>query len=170
MQAIKLRAKAAKRRMSGLGLLVIDHLHIMGRPECAGRHGDTQAVTEMSAGVKAISKELGMPVLLLAQLNRGVEGREDKRPSAADLRQSGAIEQDADTIMFIYRKAFYTETREEVPKPRRRGDFADVVPTHLTGPDDQAEILFEKVRDGERGVEYLRYDAPRARFHEEGRA
>lgn len=169
IQAIRLRAKSAARRMGGLGLLAIDHLHIMGLPESAGRHGATQAVTEVSAGIKALSKELNVPVLLLAQLNRGVEGREDKRPGLADLRQSGAIEQDADTIMFIYRKSYYTETREDAPpKPRRRGDPGDDVSGYLEGPTDRAEILFEKVRDGERGVEYLRYDAPRARFWEEG--
>ncbi|MFL5335127.1 MAG: replicative DNA helicase [Geminicoccaceae bacterium] len=170
--AIALRAKTARRRLGGLRLVIIDHLHIVGRPESAGRFGDTQAITEISMGIKRMAKDFDIPVLLLAQLNRGVEGREDKRPGLADLRQSGAIEQDAEVVMFLYRPDYYTATKVV---ERRDNESAEAYAKRCQMHDDyiretagKAEVLFDKVRDGERGVETLGFDGEHVRFYEEG--
>jgi replicative DNA helicase len=170
-QAIALRAKAAIRKFGKLGLLVIDHLHIMGRPESAARFGDTQAITEISGGVKRIAKELDIPVLLLAQLNRRVEGQDDKRPSMADLRQSGAVEQDAEAVGFLYRQEYYLARQ----KPEEIGDskFAEATTkwqAQMEAARGRAEVIWDKVRDGETGVDDLRFDGERVRFFEEGEA
>jgi replicative DNA helicase len=170
-QAIALRAKAAIRKFGSLGLVVIDHLHIMGRPESAARFGDTQAITEISGGVKRMAKELDVPVLLLAQLNRRVEGQDDKRPSMADLRQSGAVEQDAEAVGFLYRPEYYLARQ----KPEDLGDtkFAEATAkwqTQMEAAGGRAEVIWDKVRDGETGVDDLRFDGERVRFFEEGEA
>jgi replicative DNA helicase len=113
-------------------------------------------------------------VLLLAQLNRQLEAREDKRPGLADLRQSGSIEQDADAVMFIYRPDYHATTRAS---DRREGESDEVYARRLHQHEEwlrrnegRAEIIFDKVRDGERGVERMRFDEERIRFHEEDAA
>lgn len=169
--AIALRAKMAARRLGRLDLLVVDHLHIVGRPESAARFGEVAALTEITGGLKRLAKDMGIPVLLLAQLNRAVEGREDKRPGLADLRGSGSIEQDADAVFFVYRDDYHTATRsaeqrdgESDAKYAERAERERRLRSQNAG---KAELLFEKVRDGERGVEHLRFDGARVRFYEE---
>jgi replicative DNA helicase len=170
--AISLRARAARRRLGGLDLLIIDHLHIMGAPAGSTRKGDTEIVTALSGGVKRLAKQMDVPVLLLAQLSRGPEGREDKRPGLSDLRQSGAIEQDVDAALFIYRPEYYLAKQ---PPERRMGEGDDAFSKReydyrrmLADVQGRAEILSEKVRDGEPGVDFLRFDGKRTRFFEEG--
>lgn len=169
---IRLRAKAAIRRWGRLGLLIVDHLHIMGKPPLAAKHGDTQAISENSAGLKHIAKELGVPVLALAQLSRATEGREDKRPTLADLRQSGSIEQDADGVMFIYRPDYYAAQMGEDRRPgeseakwQARIEDQRRIIADTAG---RAEILCEKVRQGQAGTEYLCFDGKHMRFSEKG--
>ncbi len=115
--ALRTRARRLKRQ-HGLGLIVVDYLQLM-RPSAAraGPENRVQEISEITRGLKAIAKELNVPVLALSQLSRAVEQREDKRPMLADLRESGSIEQDADVVMFIFREEYYVE-RPSRPKVR----------------------------------------------------
>ena len=114
--AIRARARRIKRK-SGLRLVVVDHLHRMGKPG----FNETAEITAITGALKDMAKELAVPVVLLAQLNRDLEKREDKRPVMSDLRQSGSIEQDADVIMFVFREQYYLERAE----PGRRADESE---------------------------------------------
>lgn len=166
--AVLMRAKAAKRRLGGLDLIILDHLHIMGDPDGSAKHGDTYAVTKNSAAIKRIAKTLDVPVLLLMQLSRGPEGREDKRPNMSDLRQSGAIEQDVDAVMFLYREEYYnqrlSEDRGDLESEDRYFRRIEEQRRRVEDAKGKAEVIFGKVRDGEPGTAHLGFDGKRARF------
>ena len=100
------RARRLKRQR-GLGLIVVDYLQLVRASNTRSNDGRVQEVSEITQGLKALAKELNVPVLALAQLSRQVETRDDKRPLLADLRESGSIEQDADIVMFVYREPYY---------------------------------------------------------------
>lgn len=129
------------KRKSGLDLVVIDYLGLM-----RAKGSRYEAVTELSNGVQRLSRDLQVPVIVLSQLSRGVEGRPDKRPTMSDLRESGAIEQDADVILFPYRDAYYHEN-----SPYKSGD-------------DIAEVIIAKNKMGERKSVYLKWQGNRSRF------
>jgi replicative DNA helicase len=117
---LRTRARRLKRQ-HGLGLIVIDYLQLM-RPTLSARSDNrVQEISEITRSLKAVAKELEVPVLALSQLSRAVEQREDKRPQLADLRESGSIEQDADVVMFIFREQYYHERAE----PKQREDEND---------------------------------------------
>ncbi|MEL6257569.1 MAG: replicative DNA helicase [Pseudomonadota bacterium] len=139
-----LRAKAryAKRALGGLDLLVIDYLQIMTPPSKGNRE---QEVAALSAGLKALAGELDVPVIALSQLSRKPEERSDKRPLMSDLRDSGALEQDADVILFVYRDAYYLE--------REGGD-----PQEIQVASRELEINVAKARMGAIGTVHLWYD------------
>jgi replicative DNA helicase len=131
----------------GVGAIVIDYLQIMQPPPDAD--SQQQAIAAMSRQLKGLSKELDIPVVVLSQLSRAVETRGgDKRPQLSDLRDSGAIEQDADLVMFIWRPAVYKVGKEEV----------DDVETH------KAEIIVAKQRNGPTGKIELVFNREYARF------
>ena len=141
MSALELRAKARRlaARFSNseqpLGLIVIDYLQLMrGNERIDSRE---QQISEISRSLKALAKELGIPVLALSQLNRSLEKRPDKRPLMSDLRESGAIEQDADTIMFIYREEVYEKDKEDV-----RGIAEIIIGKQRNGPIGVANVAF----------------------------
>jgi replicative DNA helicase len=107
---VRLRSRAAVKRLGGLDLIVVDYLQIMGFDSTRGENF-ARAVGKTTSALKAIAKEFGCPVLLLSQLSR-LKGREDKRPTLDDLRDSGAIEQDADKVIFVYREHYYVSRAE----------------------------------------------------------
>ena len=159
----------ALKRTRGLGLVMIDHLHLM-RPEAAdARHGGTWAVEQASGAIMLLAKECEVPVVLCAQLSRGMEGREDKRPVLSDLRQAGAIEQDASAVAFVYRPEYYLGGEPE----RKEGETDDKLNARV---DDwrrrkeeaagKAEVIWGKVRDGEPGTDHMLFDGPTASFRE----
>lgn len=120
--ALRTRARRMKRSAHGLGLIVIDYLQLM-QGSGSGRSTENRVleVSEITRGLKAIAKELDVPVLALSQLSRAVETRDDKRPQLSDLRESGSIEQDADVVMFVFREEYYHSRSE----PMRKADESD---------------------------------------------
>jgi len=161
------RARSLKRK--GLGLVVIDHLHIVRPDDLDSKQGATWAVGRISGAMKRLAKDCGVPVLLLAQLNRGVEGRDDKRPGLGDLRQAGDIEQDADAVGFVYRPEYYLGSE---PEPREGEARSKLDERRLAWCDrkaevaGQAELIWAKIRDGETGTDQLRFDGPTTTFRE----
>lgn len=161
------KCRAIKRGKGGLDLVMLDHLNLLRADDADARHGGTWATERASGTMLELAKELRVPVLLLAQLSRGVEGREDKRPTLSDLRQAGAIEQDAYAVGFVYRPEYYLgaepEKRENESKDKldaRRADWRD----RKEKAHGAAELIWAKVRDGETGIDHLRFDGPTASF------
>jgi replicative DNA helicase len=135
ISVLEMRTKARRLHAEvGLDLIVVDYLQLM-RGE--GRHENRQQeVSAISRGIKALARELNIPILALSQLSRGVEARSDKRPILSDLRESGSIEQDADVVLFIYRDEVYNENTE------RRGIADILVAKHRHGPTGSVPLLF----------------------------
>ncbi len=167
-----MRARARRlQRAQGLDLVVIDYLQLMGdgnRPRGMQRY---EEIGQMTRTIKTgLAKDLGVPVILLSQLSRQVDTREDHRPHLSDLRESGSIEQDADVVMFLYREEYYLkndkpqrragETDEKFDKRER--DWCDRI-NRMGG---KAEIIVAKQRNGPTGSVTVEFDGPRMRFHE----
>ncbi len=150
-------------RSGGLGLIIVDYLQLLKGSD-SRRNSDSrvQEVTEISKGLKTLAKELDVPILALSQLSRGVDNREDKRPTLADLRESGSIEQDADVVMFIYREEYYLATKEpaldDVARPKWQ--------QKLDAAKNKADILIEKHRHGATSKITLYFEAMYTRFRD----
>ena len=157
----KLVARARRlKRQTGLDLLVIDYLQLITASEGKQSQGRVQEVSEITAGLKALAKELNVPVIALAQLSRKVEEREDKRPQLSDLRESGSIEQDADAVMFVYREEYYlgrAEPEMGTPKHLEWQDQMDRVA-------GQADLIIGKQRHGPIGTVKLSFNSDLVRF------
>jgi replicative DNA helicase len=156
----QLAARARRlKRQKGIGLIVVDYLQLM---RGAGRHGNRVGeITEITTGLKALAKELEVPVIALSQLNRQVESREDKRPQLSDLRESGSIEQDADIVMLVYREDYYVERQKpEEADPQAFRDWA----ARMRAANGKAEVVIAKHRHGPTGVVELSFDAKSTSF------
>ena len=152
----QISARARKKKRQGsLDLVVVDYLQMLAGSK---KHGDVnrvQEITEITMGLKALAKELNVPILVLSQLNRQVENREDKRPQLSDLRDSGSIEQDADAVMFVFREEYYVERAKpadmsdpEFPAWQKRfaacrGKAEVIIGKHRHGPVGSVELAFD---------------------------
>ncbi|MFC7398936.1 replicative DNA helicase [Chelatococcus sp. GCM10030263] len=156
----QLAARARRlKRQRGLDLLVVDYLQLLSG---SSKRSDNrvQEITEITTGLKALAKELAVPILALSQLSRQVEARDDKRPQLSDLRESGSIEQDADVVMFVYREEYYLKNKE--PKMGTEEHFkwqADMDQAH-----GRAEVIIGKQRHGPTGAVQLSFQADVTRF------
>ncbi|WP_040707287.1 replicative DNA helicase [Oceanibaculum indicum] len=161
----QIRARARRmRRRRRVGLIVIDHLHLVR----SSGENRLQELRRISSGLKEMARELEVPVLALCQLNRGVEGREDKRPQLSDLRESGSIEQDSDAVIFLYRRSYYLE-REQ---PQRRSGEDQIAYTgrladwsaSAAAERNKAELIVAKNRHGRTGMAAVFCDLALSRF------
>jgi replicative DNA helicase len=157
----QLTARARRlKRQRGLDLMVIDYIQLLTGSSRRAQEGRVQEVTEITTGLKALAKELNVPILALSQLSRQVESRDDKRPQLSDLRESGSIEQDADVVLFIFREEYYLKNKE--PRPGSEEHFkwlAEMEQVH-----GKAELIIGKQRHGPTGTIQLHFEANVTRF------
>jgi replicative DNA helicase len=153
------RARRLKRQ-KGLDLLVIDYIQLLSGSGKRGNDNRVQEVTEITTSLKALAKELAVPIIALSQLSRQVENRDDKRPQLSDLRESGSIEQDADVVIFVYREEYYLAAKEPRPgTPEHEKWQTDMGLAH-----GKAEVIIGKQRHGPTGTVELQFDASVTRF------
>jgi replicative DNA helicase len=157
----QLAARARKlKRQKGLGLLVVDYLQLVSGSSRRSSEGRVQEITEITTGLKALAKELAVPVIALSQLSRQVEQREDKRPQLSDLRESGSIEQDADVVMFVFREEYYVERQKPAEGTPEHIEWMEKM-SRLHG---RAEVIIGKQRHGPVGTVQLQFDGSVTRF------
>ena len=158
----QLAARARRlKRQRGLDLLVIDYIQLLQGSTRRSSENRVQEITEITTRLKALAKEINVPILALSQLSRQVEGREDKRPQLSDLRESGSIEQDADVVLFVFREEYYHQMRK--PTEANREKFAEWL-TEGERVEGKAELIIGKQRHGPTGTVELQFDAAVTRF------
>jgi replicative DNA helicase len=156
----QLAARARRlKRQHGLDVLVVDYLQLLSG---SSKKGDNrvQELTEITTGLKALAKELEVPIMALSQLSRQVENRDDKRPQLSDLRESGSIEQDADVVMFVYREEYYLNNKEPKPGTEEHLKWQ----TEMERVHGKAEIIIGKQRHGPTGTVQVQFEANVTRF------
>jgi len=154
------RARRIK-RLFGLSLIVVDYIQLMRAPSSNNR-GDNrvQEVSEITQGLKALAKELKVPVLALSQLSRAVESRDDKKPQLSDLRESGSIEQDADVVMFVYREAYYLENKQPKLGSIEHAEWQ----SKMNDVNGLADIILGKQRHGPTGTVKVEFEGIYTKF------
>tara|TARA_Y100000590_G_scaffold300273_1_gene338553 strand:+ start:15 stop:1430 length:1416 start_codon:yes stop_codon:yes gene_type:complete len=155
--AVSNRARRIK-RLYGLDMVVVDYIQLMSATNF--KEGRVQEISQITQGLKALAKELSVPVLALSQLSRAVEQRDDKKPQLADLRESGSIEQDADVVMFVYREAYYLERKEPRPATVEHAEWQ----AKMNEVSNLAEIIIGKQRHGPTGNIMLEFEAMFTKF------
>ena len=155
--ALSNRARRIK-RLYGLDMVVVDYIQLMKASNF--KDGRVQEISEITQGLKALAKELSVPVLALSQLSRAVESRDDKKPLLSDLRESGSIEQDADVVMFVYREAYYLERKEPQPATVDHAEWQ----SKMNDIANRAEIIIGKQRHGPTGNVFLEFEAMFTKF------
>src|SRR5512140_2720463 len=157
----QLTARARRlKRQKGLDLIVIDYIQLLSGSGKRGNDNRVQEVTEITTNLKALAKELNVPVIALSQLSRQVENRDDKRPQLSDLRESGSIEQDADVVMFVFREEYYLANKE----PRAGTEEYAKWQTEMDLAHGKAEVIIGKQRHGPTGTVELHFEANVTRF------
>jgi len=159
ISALRTRARRMKRQHN-LGLLVVDYLQLLRGTSAQASQNRVIEITEITQGLKAIAKELNIPVVALSQLSRAVEQREDKRPQLADLRESGSIEQDADVVMFVFREEYYVARS----MPREGTQQFDTWQAEMDAVHGLAEVIIAKQRHGPIGSVKLAFHSDTTRF------
>ncbi len=138
-----IRSRCRKLKMdSDIRMIIIDYLQMMDAPSNTKRDGRERQIAETTRGLKLLAKELDVPIIALSQLNRDLEKRQDKRPTLSDLRESGAIEQDADLIMFLYREAQYKDKETLTEEERSQAEL--IIAKHRNGPTGKIPLKFEE--------------------------
>jgi len=153
------RARRLKRQ-KGLDLIVIDYIQLLAGSGKRGNDNRVQEITEITTNLKALAKELNVPIIALSQLSRQVESRDDKRPQLSDLRESGSIEQDADVVMFVFREEYYLANKE----PRAGTPEYEKWQLDMSLVHGKAEVIIGKQRHGPTGTVELHFDASVTRF------
>jgi replicative DNA helicase len=155
----QLTARARRlKRQRGLDVLVVDYIQLLSGSR--KNDGRVQEITEITTGLKALAKELNVPVVALSQLSRQVESRDDKRPQLSDLRESGSIEQDADVVMFVFREEYYLKNKE----PRAGSEEHLKWQAEMEQVHGVAEVIIGKQRHGPTGTVPVQFDAEVTRF------
>jgi len=157
----QLAARARRlKRQKGLDLIIIDYVQLLSGSSRKASENRVQELTEITTTLKALAKELEVPIIALSQLSRQVENRDDKHPQLSDLRESGSIEQDADVVLFVYREEYYLKNKE--PK--------EGTPEHMKWMEEmeavhgRAEVIIGKQRHGPTGTVQLSFEAQFTRF------
>ncbi len=156
--AMSNRARRIK-RLEGLDMIIVDYIQLM-RGTSNYKDGRVQEVSEITQGLKAIAKELSIPVVALSQLSRQVEQRDNKKPQLSDLRESGSIEQDADVVMFVYRESYYLENKEPPPATVDHAEWQ----AKMNEVSNLAELIIGKQRHGPTGNVFLEFEAMFTKF------
>ncbi|MCP4380061.1 MAG: replicative DNA helicase [Hyphomicrobiales bacterium] len=157
----QLAARARRlKRQRGLDLLVVDYIQLMQASQRRGSDNRVQEITEITNQLKALAKELQVPILALSQLSRQVENRDDKHPQLSDLRESGSIEQDADVVLFIYREEYYLQNKEPKPNTIEHAQWQQ----EMEDVHGIAEVIIGKQRHGPTGTVRLLFEDRITRF------
>ncbi len=153
------RARRIK-RLFGVSLVVVDYIQLMRAPSSNRSDNRVQEVSEITQGLKALAKELKVPVLALSQLSRAVEQRDEKKPQLSDLRESGSIEQDADVVMFVYREAYYLENKQPKLGSIEHAEWQ----SKMNDVNGLADIILGKQRHGPTGVVKVEFEGIYTKF------
>ena len=153
------RARRIK-RLFGVSLIVVDYIQLMRAPSSNRNDNRVQEVSEITQGLKALAKELKVPVLALSQLSRAVESRDDKKPQLSDLRESGSIEQDADVVMFVYREAYYLENKQPKLGSIEYAEWQ----SKMNDVNGLADIILGKQRHGPTGTVKVEFEGIYTKF------
>lgn len=158
---VRSKLRKLKNQHPEIEIAVIDYLQIMNGTGNRDRHLE---VSEMSRGLKMLARELGIPIVALSQLNRGLESRNDKRPMLSDIRESGSIEQDADIILFVYRDDVYLYKEEKEREKAAKAAGQEFTPKYVEKEEEEAEIIIGKQRNGPTGHVKLTFQKRLTRF------
>jgi replicative DNA helicase len=158
---VRSKLRKLKTQNPEISVAIIDYLQLMSGD---GKEGRQQEVSEISRGLKQLARELQIPIVALSQLNRGVESRDNKRPMLSDLRESGAIEQDADIILFVYRDDVYREAMEKEKEMKAKADGKEYTSEFRKKSEEDAEIIIGKQRNGPTGTVELVFQKNFTRF------
>lgn len=158
---VRSKLRKLKTQHPEISVAIIDYLQLMSGE---GREGRQQEVSEISRGLKQLARELQIPIVALSQLNRGVESRDNKRPMLSDLRESGAIEQDADIILFVYRDDVYREAMEKEKEMKAKAEGKEYTSEFKKKSEEDAEVIIGKQRNGPTGTVELVFQKQYTRF------